>query len=604
MLAYTAGYAFSATHTDTADELLRAYEIRHAISYPLQGPPLGQVLHLGPIWYYIVAVPLFIHDSWLSAALFVGALCSLKFPLAYHCGSRVLDRRFGLLWCAALLLPGWSTLEQLVFLNPNAVASVELGVLAMGISLCSKATYGRFAAAGLLLALAAHVHPTAAPAATFLIPGLLQARRYGKSLFVAIAMVVLPFFVLVSPYLAVQASAGFPDWGASRDYAAGEVTLRGAFNAPTIAWNYMSGGVQELLHAIAGVDDERARRLSAVSALLVMTPILSFAFRRPHGAVARAGVAAALLVLMFTVWVGMMRKATPFQFTWVLAPWYAAALALGVYWASGRYMRGVATGSAVLALALHAVAACFLATAVMSGEGYLTSRVMDIKGNLPSTVYRDPWFPAAGHQRLGQVLCESPPSTALHGELAYIADKDVGLDQLFACKSRGPLWLGTSDAPAHLAGMAREFWNAAGRSAPCRAGSLGISTGAVPLMAQPGLRMSEGETYLPRKPSGLPLTRRKLDFETRGSDIVLVTNVIGGYEGFEVRSAIADGMAVTPRARNDVSALFVPPGAQGAHRWSIEVDASDWRSIDVVSIANERPREGCDTSTPTGSAGR
>lgn len=49
--AYSASYAWSATHTDTADELMRAFEIRHALAFPVHGPPLGQVMHLGPVWF-------------------------------------------------------------------------------------------------------------------------------------------------------------------------------------------------------------------------------------------------------------------------------------------------------------------------------------------------------------------------------------------------------------------------------------------------------------------------------------------------------------------------------------------------------------------------
>ncbi|TMG84437.1 MAG: hypothetical protein E6H78_09775, partial [Betaproteobacteria bacterium] len=51
MVAYAAGYAWSAPTTDTADELLRAYEIRHALAYPLEGPFLGGALHFGPMWF-------------------------------------------------------------------------------------------------------------------------------------------------------------------------------------------------------------------------------------------------------------------------------------------------------------------------------------------------------------------------------------------------------------------------------------------------------------------------------------------------------------------------------------------------------------------------
>ena len=133
MAAYVAGYAWSAPNTDSADELLRAYEIRHAIAFPLEGPPLGGVLHLGPFWFYLTAAPLFIEHSWLAAALFIGFVCSLKFPLAYWCGKRLMDEDFGVLWAAALFLPGWTTVEQLVFLNPNGVAMAMLAVLAIAL---------------------------------------------------------------------------------------------------------------------------------------------------------------------------------------------------------------------------------------------------------------------------------------------------------------------------------------------------------------------------------------------------------------------------------------------------------------------------------------
>src|SRR5688572_21874734 len=152
MAAYVAGYAWSAPHTDTADELMRAYEIRHGIAYPLEGPPLGQVLHVGPIWFYLTAVPLWIWHSWLGAALFMGLVCSLKFPLAYHCGRKLVDRDFGVLWAMALAFPGWTAIEQLIFLNPNGVAAAMLAALAIALpGFAHPASITRCALFGLVL---------------------------------------------------------------------------------------------------------------------------------------------------------------------------------------------------------------------------------------------------------------------------------------------------------------------------------------------------------------------------------------------------------------------------------------------------------------------
>src|SRR2546427_422635 len=71
MAAYTAGYAWSAPTADTADELLRAYEIRHGIAYPLEGPFLGGAFHFGPMWFYLTALPLWISHDWLAVAIHV-----------------------------------------------------------------------------------------------------------------------------------------------------------------------------------------------------------------------------------------------------------------------------------------------------------------------------------------------------------------------------------------------------------------------------------------------------------------------------------------------------------------------------------------------------
>jgi hypothetical protein len=67
VLTYTLAYAWSAPHTDTADELLHGYAIRHGISYPLEGPFLGQAIHLGPAWFR--KLPRQVDSSLLDSAM-------------------------------------------------------------------------------------------------------------------------------------------------------------------------------------------------------------------------------------------------------------------------------------------------------------------------------------------------------------------------------------------------------------------------------------------------------------------------------------------------------------------------------------------------------
>jgi hypothetical protein len=585
---YAAGYATSATHTDTADELLRAWEISRGIRFPLEGPPLGQVLHLGPIWFYLMSLPLFVHASWLVAAIYVGVLCGLKFPLAYWCGTRLLDRRFGLFWAVALFAPGWPTLEQLVFLNPNAVATMVLALLAISIALAQRPTMARFLGAGCLLALAAHVHPTSAPAALFLLPGLVRARREGVSVVGALGALALPIVVSIAPYVVGEAMNGYPDALAARRYVGGEITLAGALNAPFIEWHYFAGGAVLLLHRLAGVDESVARMIGiavvAVCGVLALLPLIA-ATRESR----RVYAFALLACVVFTAWVGMLRRTTPMQFTWVLEPSYMAVVALGL-WSLARVEWGkvVAAVACVGIVAAHGVSLALMARMVYGGEGVLGSEVLDIRGTLPLAVYRDVWFPADAHRLLGVPLCALPPGASLHGPLAYIADKDLGLDMLFACGDRKALHLAASAAPAHLAGMSRRFWQASGASPECWAGSLGLTSRVTVPVSLQGVAITQGETYLPRKPSGAAWQSHTYTFTTHGDALVLVTNVLGGYEGFGVRAASVDGKPVAPIASNDLSALFkAVPG--GDHAWSIEVAATQPLGIDVAAIETVSP---------------
>ena len=581
MVAYTAGYAWSTPSADTADELLRAYEIRHGIAYPLEGPFLGNALHLGPFWWYLTAVPLWLSHSWLAAALFIGLVCSLKFPLAYLCGLRLVDREFGLLWAVAMFMPGWPSLEPLVFLNPNAVAAAALLVLFMALEcLEAEAAWPMFAAFGLSLAVALHVHPTAAPVFLLVAPVLWGRYRRRQSLLAPLAAMVASFLVPFVPYVIGEIRGGFADWSSGSAYVTAQVVPANVVNVPAIIVDYVIAGPTVIAQYLLGWRPERAWLLGAAMAVATATSLA--------GALHANGRRWLLLfigaTLAFTAWIACTRPTTPFQFTWMLCPVIGGLTALGF-----RSLAGAGTLRPWVWTVAAAWVACdiwvirAMAATVDNGEGHLPSRVMDIKNRIPPSVFRDVWFPAYAHARLGRLLCDEGNLT-LHGHLAYIADKDLGLDALFECGDRSRLSLAASNAPKHYFGMTRKFWQALGREPECAIGSLGLTTRVVPMLDRAPIPIADGSTYMPRRLARQPPEEATLSFTAPGDAALLVTNVLDGYEPWQVIVAQASARTVAPVAENDFSALYAPQARPGPVAWTVTIKATNPSAIEIVAI--------------------
>lgn len=601
MAAYAAGYAWSSPSTDTADELLKAYGIRHALAYPLEGPFLGGALHFGPLWFYLTALPLSISQSWLGVALFIGLVCSLKFPLAYLCGRKLIDADFGLLWAAAMFVPGWASLEQLVFLNPNGVAAAALLVLAIALRAIEKqSNWPTFAALGLALAVAMHVHPTSAPVFILVAPVLWAQYRRGQSLSGAVAAIAAGFLVLFLPYVVSQIGGGFSDWGSASAYVSGQVVLANFVNAPKVILNDVLGGPAVIAEYLLHWQPDRSALLGAAMAVAASTSVAGCF----HPLSRHRLLLFVVALLIFAAWIACMRPTTPLQFTWILGPVVAGLVAIGV-WSLGRVatLRPLVWGIVAGSIVFNVLAIRAMALTVRQGEGHLPSRVMDIKNGLPNAIYRDVWFPALGHGELGRILCEAG-DVSLHGHLAYIADKDLGLDTLFACNDRSRVSLVASDAPNHYFGMTRLFWRALGGTPDCWVGSLGLTRHMTPLLERKPLPVAQELTDLLRRLPRNPSTMTTFSVTAPGRASVMLTNVLGGYESFQVVSAVAAEQAVSPIAENDLSSLFASP-ASGADvvQWTFSFLTSNPQAIDVVSVDSAPRTDPVDTGA-TGACSR
>lgn len=597
MALYVAGYAYSASIQDTSRDVYYAYAIRHGLFFPLEGPILGGALHLGPAWFYALAVPLFFHESWMSAALFAGLLASFKFPLAYACGTRLLDRRFGLLWAACLAAPGWPSFESLIFFNPNPAAAAVLLALFLALRIAERAPrpWEGFAF-GLVCALALHIHPTTAPIAVLALAFVAAARLGGASAVPIVASMAAGFAIPFLPWLASQAASGAADSAGIASYVGGQVRAANLLETPMVLLSQVAYGPAVVAMRIGGLATGAAIGVAALLAASLALAIAGYA-RRP-GLEYRATFAGlAGLLVLFAAWISLLRPTTPVYFMYALAPLTAGLSAQGLWWIA-RQPAGRVAAAALAAFAVGAgfVTGAHMASVVRHGEGVLTSQVLEVKRWTPGAIYADTWFPASGRAALGRFLCARPEGVGLHGHLAYIVDRAVGVDALLACRRVDAVRLGGDEASLpHWVGMSRVFWSRIDSRGACRLGSLELVEATAIPSGRPGLAIPDGRRYYPREHSKSPATPRSLTFEAPADRAVLVTNVLHGYQPMTRVEVRAGEAVVRPSASNDLSALYVaPPEATAPVRWMVSLDTALPEGVDVVTF----PRHPSPSSAP------
>ncbi|HEX6834880.1 MAG TPA: hypothetical protein VF132_15180, partial [Rudaea sp.] len=161
MLAvHVAGGLRSAGVLDFWRDMYWATVIANGERFPLSGPPINGLVELGPWWFYVLALPLWLTHRIAAAAAFLQLLAALKYPLAWRLGTRLVDARFGLALAVGLAVAGWSTSA---FWFPSHPALVETTVLLLAFVV--RRGWNRFGTAtallfGLAAAACLHAHPT------------------------------------------------------------------------------------------------------------------------------------------------------------------------------------------------------------------------------------------------------------------------------------------------------------------------------------------------------------------------------------------------------------------------------------------------------------
>ena len=594
MAIHVASSCFGAAGPDTTRDVAAALAIRDLGALPLHGPLLAGTSHLGPLWFYLLSLPMMVSRSWLGVAVFVAILSSLQFPLAYAAGRRLIDRRFGLLWCALLALPGWGSFQLVGFSHTNMVPTCSMLVFYALVRLAQQRQARWLVVAAVAFSLALHAHPTTIVLAPMIaIVALLAMPNVGALLrwgVVALLAALLPF----APLLADRGAAAAPLIAQAADYVGSTMQVSNLLGTGPLLWSMLTGGPRMVADAFLAVTPgvPTVAVVAVVALELAALAGLLFAVRRqplPVAAALLATVGAAALI----AW---LRPATPFYMTYALLPFVAALGALGLYGlCAGLQQRGpaVLAGIVSLALILHAAFAAGIAATIASGDVALdVASRLDVKQHDATPAPAEPWLPAHAVDASGALLCRQQGPIVLHAAYAYLEHVYLGLDHRLHCGILDVHLAGIEPAGGvHLVGIARPAWLALGWTPPIALGGIGVTHAADVLWPTRGSPPPDGSVYPPPAIAPLPTTTVAIDASVQGDRAVVVAFPYVPWMIPPQIEVSANGIARAPLARDVAAAVYTCRECVGAAgvAWRISIVSSAPERVDVVTIAPAQP---------------
>ncbi len=167
VVCYVAPFLLAPIEVDFGRDLNFGYRIASGEEWVAIGPRIGTGWHVGPAWYYVLALPMLLFKSLTATVIFVAAVAALQFLLAFQIGRRMLGMRFGVAWAALLTLPGISTLQSIWVAHPSLVGVTSLATASALWNAYQRRSLPWLYTACVAFGLALHAHPTTLPLAVF-----------------------------------------------------------------------------------------------------------------------------------------------------------------------------------------------------------------------------------------------------------------------------------------------------------------------------------------------------------------------------------------------------------------------------------------------------
>jgi len=573
---------YAASHMDLARDMFVAWRFLHGEAVPMEGPILAGTVHLGPVWYYLLALLQLVGRSWFGTIFLLGVLAALQLPLAYLLGKELHSRRAGMLWAIGLVVPSWTTYEWMLPLHPILTPLVVLGFLLCCVRYWRTGKRRYFHGMALAFILALHAHPSNLGCAWIGLFVLLRARHPHVTWrdFVLAALIVL---APLAPFFYADALRGFEDLRKSGAYLANPEATGSLWNLPSLFVAIVYGGTHYLFDPLTGLGARAAQAAAAIVALggVFGAAGLVLAVReRRTRAVTLLAITATLAVLLT---VAMIRALTPYYMTSSSHVMIAGLVAIGLgafgEAAAARVLRGVVAASVI--------AACLLTT-------YANAR-FEIRGAWPFGWW--PMFdvrhapdptspllltPAYAMDDSGRFLC-AQPAPSIHGSYGSQLIHNYAMDMRLTCGRADVHVGGAESGRTHWLGLSRAMFAQSGARPAQRIGPIGIVP-ARPVSDNAPLLQPAEPRYPAYRPEVKEPAPRHLSVPLRGGEYLVVSNLAFAFNVEPQVTLTIGGKAVAPAAQDRVAAIYPCAGCAPGVASTAELDivSGDMFDVDIV----------------------
>lgn len=582
-LLQVAMYGWAACGSDWARDLAATPDLLAGDPLPLRGPLLADTAHLGPVWFWLLAIPVALGLGFLGTTLFVAALATLKVLLAWRVGARLGGQPLAMAFAATMLLPGWGLLYTFSLTHTVMLETLVLASALPLINLWQGGKPGQWAWFGLWAGLAMHAHPVAlllaAPALAVAVRRRAGWRADLPAVCVGLLLSVLPLL----PVLVAEVRDGFPDTTALVHAEGRERTMSHAAGVWGLLKAMTLGSVTPVREVVPA--PLQPLLLAGYAALLFAAGIGVATLWRDRGR-RRAWLLSLAGVLLVATWLVAVRAVSPFYMAMLLWPplmlalaWPLAALAEARFVA--RPLQALGLGSV---LGLGALAAAGEITTMRDGHAELSlGWVADVRTPSPPKV-SIALLPAWSFDALARRYCDAG-TLHVHGELAAVVDFFQGRPFRWSCPDT-KVQLGGRDAAEgarHWVGMTPstlrrlglpDDWPTALALAPVQ---VIAPVEAVPLQTE--------ARYPFRHFSAAPPLEQRFDFTAGHDEAVAVHAPLFIFDSAAVLSAICNGREVAATQTGNTGALFLPPAdADGDLAWTVVVRTRERHQVDIVTL--------------------